>query len=59
VVTVSIGVSAMDPGPESSLAELVRMADRCLYEAKARGRNRVWGRLADPLAPAEVTPAWA
>jgi diguanylate cyclase (GGDEF)-like protein len=59
VVTVSIGVSAMDPGPESSLAELVHMADRCLYEAKARGRNRVWGRLADPLAPAEVTTAWA
>lgn len=59
VVTVSIGVSAMDPGPESSLAELVRMADRCLYEAKARGRNRVWGRLADPLAPVEVTTAWA
>jgi diguanylate cyclase (GGDEF)-like protein len=59
VVTVSIGVSAMDPGPESSLSELVRMADSCLYEAKARGRNRVWGRLADPLAAPEGVAAWA
>jgi diguanylate cyclase (GGDEF)-like protein len=59
LVTVSIGVSAMDPGSESSLSELVRMADSCLYEAKARGRNRVWGRLADPLAVPEGTGAWA
>ena len=59
VVTVSVGVSAMDPGPESSLAELVRTADACLYEAKARGRNRVWGRLADPLARVEGARAWA
>jgi diguanylate cyclase (GGDEF)-like protein len=59
VVTVSIGVSAMDPGPESCLTELIRTADACLYEAKARGRNRVWGRLADPMARGEAARAWA
>jgi diguanylate cyclase (GGDEF)-like protein len=59
VVTVSIGVSAMDPGPESTLSELIRTADACLYEAKARGRNRVWARPADPLARTEAGSAWA
>lgn len=57
VVTVSIGVTAMTPGPQSSLAELIGMADRCLYEAKARGRNRVWARLADPDFPSEALVA--
>ncbi len=48
VVTVSIGVSAMEPGALSQLSELIRTADLCLYEAKGRGRNRVWAREADP-----------
>lgn len=50
VVSVSVGVSAMRPDSQSSLAELLRTADLCLYEAKSRGRNRVWARDADPYA---------
>jgi diguanylate cyclase (GGDEF)-like protein len=48
VVSVSVGVSAMVPDSHSSLDELLRTADLCLYEAKSRGRNRVWARDADP-----------
>ncbi len=49
MVTVSIGVTSVDPGPESSIEEFVRTADMSLYEAKGRGRNRVWARLSHPM----------
>lgn len=40
-VTASLGVATY-PGPNIDSADaLVRAADNCLYEAKARGRNRV------------------
>ena len=39
-VTISIGV-AMYPYNADSLEELLRLADRALYEAKHQGRNRV------------------
>lgn len=39
-LTVSVGVAARDPGMKGS-ADLIREADRCLYLAKARGRNQV------------------
>ena len=41
VVTVSVGVSTYEPALVSSSEELVAMADRALYEAKANGRNQV------------------
>jgi diguanylate cyclase (GGDEF)-like protein len=37
-LTLSIGVGGMPPSREA--AEMIRAADRALYQAKARGRNR-------------------
>lgn len=39
VVTGSFGMASLEPG--DSLADLLRRADRALYEAKAQGRDRV------------------
>jgi diguanylate cyclase (GGDEF)-like protein/PAS domain S-box-containing protein len=40
-VTVSVGASTITPQAESSLESLLSSADEALYEAKAKGRNRV------------------
>ncbi|MEX5634784.1 diguanylate cyclase [Parafrankia sp. FMc2] len=41
VVTVSIGVTAIVPGPDDTLADFMTCADVALYRAKRSGRNRV------------------
>ena len=39
-ITVSIGVASLSPACRE-LSELIRHADQALYQAKAKGRNRV------------------
>jgi diguanylate cyclase (GGDEF)-like protein/PAS domain S-box-containing protein len=39
-ITVSIGVATSNDG-DSALADLIEQADKALYDAKAKGRNRV------------------
>jgi diguanylate cyclase (GGDEF)-like protein len=40
-LTVSIGIASAVPGHDGSAEDLVGQADRCLYEAKRNGRNRI------------------
>lgn len=41
LITVSIGVASVIPETARTIKELVAEADRCLYEAKHGGRNRI------------------
>jgi len=41
VVTVSIGASVVRSSPHASVEQVIAAADKALYQAKARGRNRV------------------
>ena len=42
ILTISVGISTIEPSLESSHIELIREADRALYQAKANGRNQVY-----------------
>ncbi len=43
IITISAGVGTLLPGIDGSRDEIIKRADRCLYEAKRAGRNRVMG----------------
>jgi diguanylate cyclase len=52
-ITISLGVAELAPGDNAEL--LVQRADRCLYQAKNSGRNKVVAE--DELFPAAATDA--
>lgn len=43
IVTISVGVGTLFPGVDQSRDEIIKQADRRLYDAKRAGRNRVSG----------------
>lgn len=51
-VTVSLGVTSVDPDMDAHIEHIVRTADAALYEAKTAGRNRTtWKALTDNNQP--------
>jgi two-component system, cell cycle response regulator len=58
-VTVSIGIACLPELKVQTSNELLRAADRALYQAKQRGRNRVVSCMPDMLDDSEPTAAAA
>jgi diguanylate cyclase (GGDEF)-like protein len=55
-LTVSLGIATVVPNPTLRPEDLVDLADRALYAAKAGGRNRIAGADELPSAPAAARP---
>ncbi len=47
-VTLSLGIATTTPSQQLSSSELVQLADRALYKAKALGRDRIFSANSDP-----------
>jgi diguanylate cyclase (GGDEF)-like protein len=46
-VSLSIGVSQLEPNIDTHIESIIKRADQALYEAKAAGKNRVNSRSSD------------
>ncbi len=41
IITLSMGIASVVPGKQLNVKAFIRLADRALYRAKEKGRNRI------------------